>query len=44
MSREVLKMKDVEFKLDKRNFASSLVVETQHSQCRGPGFHPWSGS
>ena len=44
MSREVLKMTDVEFKLDKRNFAGSLVVKTQHSQCRVPGFNPWSES
>ena len=28
MSREVPKMKDVEYKLDKRNFTGSLVVKT----------------
>ena len=44
MSREVPKMKDVEYKLNKRNFTGSLVVKTQHSQCRGPGFNPWSES
>ena len=26
------------------DFPGGLVVETPHSQCRGPGFDPWSGN
>ena len=27
-----------------RAFPGGPLVTTQHSQCRGPGFHPWSGN
>ena len=27
-----------------RDFPGDLVAKTLHSQCRGPGFHPWSGN
>ena len=27
-----------------RDFAGGSVVKTLHSQCRGPGFNPWSGN
>ena len=26
------------------DFPGGPVVKTQHSQCRGPGFNPWSGN
>ena len=27
-----------------RDFPGGSVVKTPHSQCRGPGFNPWSGN
>ena len=27
-----------------RDFPGGPVVKTPHSQCRGHGFHPWSGN
>ena len=27
-----------------RDFPDDLVTKTLHSQCRGPGFDPWSGN
>ena len=30
--------------LSPRDFPGNRVVETPHSQCRGPGFHPWPGN
>ena len=27
-----------------RDFPGGPVVKTPHSQCRGPGFDPWSGN
>ena len=26
------------------DFPDGAVVKTPHSQCRGPGFNPWSGN
>ena len=31
-------------KKKRRGLSGSPVVETPHSQCRGPGFDPWSGN
>ena len=31
-------------KLENRDFPGSLVAKTLHSQCRGPGAHPWLGT
>ena len=27
-----------------RDFPGGPVAKTPHSQCRGPGFNPWSGN
>ena len=27
-----------------RDFPGGLTAKSPHSQCRGPGFHPWSGN
>ena len=27
-----------------RDFPGGPVAKTPHSQCRGPGFDPWSGN
>ena len=32
------------FSLQKKDFPSGPVAKTLHSQCRGPGFNPWSGN
>ena len=29
---------------EERDFPGGAVDKTPHSQCRGPGFNPWSGN
>ena len=31
-------------KMKGKNFPGGAVVKTLSSQCRGPGFNPWSGN
>ena len=31
-------------KMKEKNFLRGAVVKTLSSQCRGPGFNPWSGN
>ena len=30
--------------INERDFPGGTVDKTLHSQCRGPGFDPWSGN
>ena len=32
------------FKRITRDFPGGPMADTPHSQCRRPGFHPWSGN
>ena len=34
----------IEIKEDLSDFPGGPVVKTPHSQCKGPGFDPWSGN
>ena len=42
MSKILVTFKDKNFK--DRDLPGGAVVKTPHSQCRGPGFDPWSGN
>ena len=39
-----LVIREMQIKTTMRDFPGGPVAKTPHSQCRGPGFNPWSGN
>ena len=44
MNPEIITLSNISQKEKDRNFPAGPTVKTPHSQCRGPGFNPWSGN